>query len=241
MSTTTNALASPAAICPSGQNVSTPFLLAKQSFDAQVGQAIAQKANWQRIALALTVAVVALAGTTVFLAKNVTVKAYVVEVAETGQIRTVGILPQTWQGQNLAPLEFVVRQWLIWTRSISTDPVVFAQHWDQAKDFMTQACWMRLREHIQTQHTRMERGETAQVTFGSLLPVSGHARSFAVEWKEDWYTQQGLLDHSTQWHAILKIAIMPPTDIANIKDLRNTLGIFIEEVQWTERVTDRKG
>jgi type IV secretion system protein TrbF len=235
----TGALTAPAEIAPSGQHISTPFLRARQEWDDRTGTLLSQKANWQRATAALTVAVVVLALAVAFVANKVTVKAYVVEVADTGQVRTIGILPHEWQGQHLAPVEFVVRQWLIWARTISTDPVVFAQHWEEARDFMTQKCWAMLSAHIRSQEERMTRGETVQVKFGNMLPVAGHARSFEVEWHERSYNQQGYEVSNQQWKAILKIAIFPPQEVSTTKEFRNPLGVFIEEVQWSERVTGR--
>jgi type IV secretory pathway TrbF-like protein len=229
------ALTAPAEIAPAGQQLRTPFLRARQAWDDRTGALLVQKANWQRATVALTVAVVVLCLAVAFLAGKVTVKAYVVEVAETGQIRSVGILPQAWTGQHLAPVEFVVRQWLLWTRTISTDPVVFAQHWEAARDFMTHKGWAMLTGHLRAQHTRMQRGETVQIQFGTMLPVAGHARSFEVEWREQAFNQQGYQLADTSWKAILKIAIFPPTDLATLKEMRNPLGIFVEEVQWAER------
>lgn len=240
MRTKHSGLTAPAEIAPAGQPLVTPFLRARQEWDARTGALLAQKANWQRATALLALAVIVLAVAVALVANNVTVKAYVVEVAETGQVRTVGILPHQWQGQNLAPVEFLVRQWLIWVRSLSTDPVVFAQQWEQAKDFMTSRCWAMLGEHIRHQQDRLNQGETAQIKFGNMLPVAGHARSFAVEWEERTYGQQGYELSHNQWKAILKIAIYPPTDISTLKELRNPLGVFIEEVQWSERVTERR-
>jgi type IV secretory pathway TrbF-like protein len=73
-----------------------------------------------------------------------------------------------------------------------------------------------------------------------MLPVAGHARSFEVEWEERAYNQQGYQTADQNWKAILKIAVLPPQDIQNLRELRNPLGIFIEEVQWSERVTERR-
>jgi type IV secretion system protein VirB5 len=230
-----SALVPPAEIAPSGQQLATPFLRAKGEWDARTGALLAQKANWQRATVALTLAVLVLSVTVILLAGRVTVKAYVVEVAETGQIRSVGILPQEWQGQHTAPVEFVVRQWLGWVRTISTDPVVFAQHWTQTREFMTHKGWALLTEHVRQQHDRMQRGETVQIRFGTMLPVAGHARSFEVEWEERSFNQQGYLMQAAQMKGILKIALYPPQEVKSLQDMHNPLGIFIEEVQWAER------
>lgn len=237
------ALTPPAEIAPSGQDIRTPFLRARQEWDERIGTAVVQKSNWQRLAVALTLAVVILCLAVAFLAGRVTVLPYVVEVGETGEIRSVGILPQQWQGQHTAPLEFVVRQWLVWVRTISSDPVVFAQNWEAARDFLSQKGWALLSDHVRQQHERMKRGETVQIKFGHMLPIAGHARSFEVEWDERAFSQQGYAipeSHHT-WRAILKIAVYPPKDVQALKEMRNPLGIFIEEVHWTERAREKGG
>lgn len=230
-----NTLTAPAEIAPSGQEITTPFLRARQEWDERTGTLLQQKANWQRATAGLTLAVVVLAGVVAWLAGRVTVLPYIVEVAETGQIRTVGVLPQEWSGQDLAPVEFIVRQWLIWVRTLSTDPVVFGQNLEMARAFMTHKGWALLTEHTRQQYERQKRGETAQIKFGNMLPIAGHARSFEVEWEEKSYNQQGYEMAQQRWKAILKIAIFPPKEIKGLKEIRNPLGVFIEEVHWAER------
>ncbi len=230
-----NTLAAPAEIAPSGQQIATPFLRARQEWDERTGTLLKQKANWQRATGGLTLAVLVLTIVVAWLAGRVKVLPYIVEVAETGQIRTVGMLPQEWSGQDLAPVEFVVRQWLIWTRTLSTDPVVFAQHLEMTRDFMTHKGLALLADHFRQHYERQKRGETAQIKFGNMLPIAGHARSFEVEWEEKSYNQQGYEMANHQWHAILKIAIFPPKDVKSLKEMRNPLGVFIEEVHWAER------
>ena len=240
MRTKHTGLTAPAEIAPAGQQLVTPFLRARQEWDERTGAILAQKANWQRATALLALAVMVLAGAVIMVAQQVTVKAYVVEVAETGQVRTVGILPHEWQGQHLAPVEFLVRQWLLWVRTLSTDPVVFSQNWEQARDFMTAKCSAMLGEYIRQQQERLTQGETVQIKFGNMLPVAGHARSFAVEWEERTYGQQGYELSHQQWKGIFKIAIFPPKEVSALKELRNPLGVFIEEVQWSERVTEKR-
>jgi type IV secretory pathway TrbF-like protein len=137
-------------------------------------------------------------------------------------------------------VEFVVRQWLLWVRTISTDPVVFAQHLEQAKDFMTHKGWTLMTAHLRAQQDRLNKGETVQITFGTMLPVAGHARSFEVEWHEVAYNNAGYAIANTQWKAILKIAVYPQHDLTSLKEMRNPLGVFIEEVHWGERVRERR-
>jgi type IV secretory pathway TrbF-like protein len=70
-----SALVAPAEIAPSGQQLDTPFLRARGEWDARTGALIAQKANWQRATVALTLAVLVLTCTVMVLAGRVTITA----------------------------------------------------------------------------------------------------------------------------------------------------------------------
>jgi type IV secretion system protein TrbF len=230
-----NGFAPPAEMAPSGQDLLSPFLRAKQEWDKRTGTVLKQKANWQRYAGVLTLAVLVLGISNAWLAGRVTVLPYIVEVAETGQIRTVGMLPRAWDGQHGAPLEFVVREWLRWTRTLSSDPVVLGQNLEQAHGFMTATGWTELAGHFQQLKAQQARGETVEIIFGNMIPLPGDPRAFELEWREETFTQQGTVLTNQPWKATMSIAIFPPTDASSLQQMRNPLGIFVREVHWGPR------
>ena len=231
----TNGMVPAAEICPSGQALETPFLRAKQAWDEREGAILHQKANWQRCALAAMTLCLMLGGVVVYLAGNVTVLPYVVEVAESGQIRTVGILPQVWRGHDTHHLAFVTKEWLQWVRQIPSDQVAFVRNWEKAHQFMTRKARTTLEPFLKDQYVRQQRGETVEITPGAFLQVAGHAQSYQVEWEERVYDASGQVQRRTTWLALLHIVVYPPQVVQDAPAMHNPLGIFLESVQWAER------
>lgn len=231
----TNGMVPAAEICPSGQELEIPFLRAKQAWDEREGAILHQKANWQRYALAAMLLCLMLGGVVVYLAGNVTVLPYVVEVAESGQIRTVGILPQVWRGHDTHHLAFVTREWLQWVRQIPSDQVAFVRQWEKAHQFMTRKARTTLEPFLKDQYARQQRGETVEITPGAFLPIAGHAQSYQVEWEERVYDPSGQVQSKTTWLALLHIVVYPPQVVQDAPAMHNPLGIFLESVQWAER------
>lgn len=195
--------------------------------------------NWQRLTGVLSLAVLLCVGVIAYLANKVLVLPYVVEVAESGQIRTVGLLPQPWRGETQAPVEAVVRQWLTDVRAITTDPVVFAQRWEDARQFMSPRGQQMLVPHIKEQYRLMQDGVAVQITFGQMLPIPGYERAYRVEWEERRFGAQGLETAKQSLQALLKIVIVPPANLRQVFKQQtgaplpvNPLGIFIDEVNW---------
>jgi type IV secretory pathway TrbF-like protein len=188
-----------------------------------------------RANVALCGVVLVLAGLLVHTRHNTKVLAYVVEVAETGQVRSVGILPHVWKGDNPAVVHFFVREWLGWVRNLPTDSVVIHRQWEKAKDTMTKAAWQRVQPYLQTQSERHARKEVVQIEFGTITAIAGHAQSYDVEWRETSYGQDGSQLSAAPWKASVKVVIYPPTALKDGAEFRNPLGMFVDDVQWNER------
>lgn len=230
----------PAEIAPNGHSIETPFLLAQQLWDTRTGAVVAQRRTWQRTALAAIGAVVVLSGALAYTVGTKTIVPYVVEVGETGQVRNVGMLPTPWNGQHTAPVEFVVREWLQWVRTVSTDPVMLSHNWTRARQFMTVSGFQTLKSHFEEQKARLDRRETVSIEFSHMLAVPGKTRTFEAEWIETTYNAMGNVISTVEMKALLAIAVFPPTDLQRLKELQNPLGIFVESPQFAERIKPGK-
>lgn len=241
-------LTAPAEIAPSGQELRTPFLWdgfrkAKKIWDDRIGTPVVQKSNWQRLAGAEAIIILVLVLVVVFRPERTVYYPYIVHVDKvTGEIRNVGLLPRQAQTPTQAMVEDVVRRVVFWVRSLPDSEIVWGQNMQEAKNYMTTPAYKMLGPFITQQKTRFAQGEVVQVTFGNMVAIAGHAGSYEVEWQEQSFSRQGMASPAINWHATVSIAVIPPKviDPNKIQDLRNPVGIFIQDFHPAARGGEKK-
>jgi len=228
-----NGLTPPAAIQPGGTVTGNPFDDHIQGVRDEVRQLQRRVMNWQRANGVLSLIALALTGVVVYLAGNVKVFPYVVEVAQTGQVRTVGLLPQTWRGQTPAVIAQMVRDWLYRMRRVGTDPVIQTEQLLGANAFMSSAAIAVAKPFVQERFDLQKKEWTTQIDIGTLLPLTSDFHAVEVEWRERTFNRQGAPVSDEHWKAIITVAIYNPQELKNPREMRNPLGLFITDFSWT--------
>jgi type IV secretion system protein VirB5 len=83
-------------------------------------------------------------------------------------------------------------------------------------------------------HDPFERAKTegVGVQIITVMPIS--EKTWQVQWKETIHSSKGALIHSAEYQANLTIVLDPPTKEATL--LRNPMGIYITNYEWSERI-----
>src|SRR5712691_3071268 len=232
-------LAKPAAMFPSGQDLKTPFVIdydgVKRDFKDREGKLEKRLHNWQRangaLLLLLGIAVVGY----VIAPPKVKYLPYIVETAQTGQVRTVGILPQAWQGQTTPPIEQALKDWLYRMRRVGTDQVLLGEQWQAAGAFMTTKVLQMAKGHFEAQVEKVKKNLTTQIEIRSLLPVTQDWHAVEMEWTEKTYSQNGMLMTTEPWKVIVNVGLYPVTEVTTGQQIKNPLGIFVTDYAWTKK------
>ncbi len=222
----------PAAVHPNGQTVHNPFEDTGRVMRDEHRRLQRRLVNWQRANGLMGLAIVALSGVIVYLAGNIKVFTYVVEVAERGQVRNVGILPQTWRGQTPAVIEQMIRDWLYRMRRVGTDPVIQTEQLFGANAFMTSAAIAIAKPFVQERFELQKKEWTTQIDIGTLLPLTSDFHAVEVEWRERTFNRQGTQVNDEKWKAIINVAIMEMKELKTPREMRNPLGIFVTDYSW---------
>lgn len=200
---------------------------------------LTEKARWQWIALSASgISVVMGLALSVALLKPQRLEPRIVRVDALGQLSTP-LAPHELPPATAPQLEYAITRWLLHTRSISSDPVVFRRNWDEVGAFSTVPLMANLRDFQDEQTTRMLRdGHRVQVTVKSVIPVPNSQRSYQVEWKEQAYDRSNkpLASWSRHWQGIIEMIdwreatqkrqaekLLPPQQ----EEMRNPLGLFV--------------
>ncbi len=98
----------------------------------------------------------------------------------------------------------------------------------------TDPAFVNLNDYL-AKHDPFERAKSEGVTveIGSVIPVTD--KTWGVQWKETTHSGKGEPISNLEYQANLTIAINPPTSEALL--LRNPMGIYIKNFDWSERLT----
>ena len=218
--------------------LANPYVEGKPATDEREGQLLLSVGNWQKLSLLLALGLGVSIASNYRLAGRVQVQTrpYVIEVAESGQVRTVGILPQTpWQAPTEATIAFVVKFWLLHIRTVGDSQVLLGQAWEDALAFTDPKLQPWVREQIKERHERWKRKEVVQITGGPVvLPIAKQARAYKAAWEETTYSVAGEVQRRKKWEATLTVRVRPPETMEEMREWRNGLGILLTEIHWVE-------
>ena len=162
---------------------------------------------------------------------------WVIEVAETGQVRTVGLLPQQpYEMPGNPALVFVIRHWLWHCRTVGDSKVLLGQAWESCLAFTHDKVQPWVREHIAERYQQFQKHRTIQITKPEVLPLAVDGRVFKATWEEVTYNQSGEVARRGKWEATVTLRVSPPPTLQKAQEWKNDLGILVAEVHWLELV-----
>ena len=206
----------------------TPYQKAAQVWDDRMGSARVQARNWRLMAFGCLALTGGFAGALVWQSTQGTVVPYVVEVDELGQAQAVAPAIADYNPTD-PQIAFHLARFIEHVRQVPADPIVLRQNWLSAYDFTTDRGALALNDYARVNDPFARLGETQiSVEVSSVIRASDN--SFRVAWIERRY-QNGQLDATDRWTAILTIAIQPPRDAGGLRT--NPLGIFVHAINWS--------
>jgi type IV secretory pathway TrbF-like protein len=209
----------------------TPYQAAQQVWDARLGSARVQAANWRLMAFGLLgVAVIALSGV-IWLSARSTVKPWIVEVDRDGAARAVAPATENYHPSD-AQIAYHLEHFIKNVRAIPLDPIILREQWLQAYDYATDKAAMTLSDYARVNNPFSHVGHVSVAVEVSSV-VRASPSSFQVRWLERHYSD-GALTSTEHWTAILSIVVTPPTDALRLR--KNPLGIYVDTIDWSREL-----
>jgi type IV secretory pathway TrbF-like protein len=209
----------------------TPYQAAQQQWDARIGSSRVQAKNWRLMALGLLILTLVMAGGLLWLSTRSIVTPYVVEVDTQGSVRAVGPAMEAYRPTD-AQIDYHLSRFLRNVRSIPIDPIVLRDDWLEAYDYATDRAAMVLNDYARIKDPFANVGRTS-VAIEVTSVVRASENSFQLRWIERTY-QNGSLNATERWTAILTIVLQPPKDVARIR--KNPLGIYVDSLDWSREL-----
>jgi type IV secretory pathway TrbF-like protein len=221
---------------PDGE-ADTPYMRARQEWDARMGSVVVQAKNWRQATFAsLGLVLVALVGA-VYLGAQPKVIPHVIEVDQLGNAVYRGPVGQTaaHYSPSEATLRYHLRRFIDDTRTISGDPVVLKRNWLDAYAMVTRNGGNMLTAFVQKPENepfRRSQEERVSVEVFSLVAVS--ADTWQIDWKEKRWDKNGNAMGDVVWRGMLRVVIQVPKSEEAM--VRNPIGIYVDEFHW-DKVT----
>jgi type IV secretory pathway TrbF-like protein len=131
-------------------------------------------------------------------------------------------------------------------RRAGYDEKMYGDQWADAKTFLTKKTTTMMVPLINERLGWIRKGGTVDVQITSYLPIAGQdGKLVQVEWTETHVEKNGTLKQPggiQYWKATFKVYVVEedPTTKTDPKDLKNPLGIFVQDYTWEEKDKEKK-
>jgi type IV secretory pathway TrbF-like protein len=126
-------------------------------------------------------------------------------------------------------------------RKAGYDEKMYGDQWKEAKAFLTKKTTAMMVPLVNERLLWIRKGGTVDMQVTSYLPIAGQeGKVVQVEWTETHVEKNGTLkqpDGRQDWKGTFKLYVVEadPTTKTDPKDLKNPLGIFVQDYTWEQK------
>lgn len=210
-----------------------PAISAKITWDEREGQIIVQNYHLRMIIVGLLIVAVVLAVGFIVQSLKSTVVPYIVEVDHmTGEVKNVGKVQEQTEAPSDSVVKYFLRQFVINTREIPLDPVVFKKRRLTAYAFLTKNAAAKMTAQVQSEDPASYFGKkTVQVNIISVLAIDG-GNSYQVRWNEEEFAMGSGQKTVIPMSGVFTVTHIPSKDEETTSV--NPFGIYFSDFNWTK-------
>ena len=215
-----------------------PYLSARKEYSDRYGSAVKDAARWRQISILMVMLCIAFGVAMMWLASQNKVVPYIVQVDKHGYAVTI----KSAQEGSVADTRVVVAAlggFFVNFKTVVTDVASQRRMLNDVYSYLAKnssaetAVSQYYKEHNPFVATQDKREYTVQVEIRSIVRSGGDDKSWQILWTEE-QVDQGAVIESTEWRAIVSVAISPVRELAEV--LKNPLGIYITEINMAQDI-----
>ena len=215
-----------------------PYLSARKEYSDRYGSAVKDAARWRQISILMVMLCIAFGVAMMWLASQNKVVPYIVQVDKHGYAVTI----KSAQEGSVADTRVVVAAlggFFVNFKTVVTDVASQRRMLNDVYSYLAKnssaetAVSQYYKEHNPFVATQDKREYTIQVEIRSIVRSGGDDKSWQILWTEE-KVDQGAVIESTEWRAIVSVAISPVRELAEV--LKNPLGIYITEINMAQDI-----
>ena len=215
-----------------------PYLSARKEYSDRYGSAVKDAARWRQISILMVMLCIAFGVAMMWLASQNKVVPYIVQGDKHGYAVTI----KSAQEGSIADTRVVVAAlggFFVNFKTVVTDVASQRRMLNDVYSYLAKnssaetAVSQYYKEHNPFVATQDKREYTVQVEIRSIVRSGGDDKSWQILWTEE-KVDQGAVIESTEWRAIVSVAISPVRELAEV--LKNPLGIYITEINMAQDI-----
>jgi len=215
-----------------------PYLSARKEYSDRYGSAVKDATRWRQISILMVMLCIAFGVAMMWLASQNKVVPYIVQVDKHGYAVTI----KSAQEGSVADTRVVVAAlggFFVNFKTVVTDVASQRRMLNDVYSYLAKnssaetAVSQYYKEHNPFVATQDKREYTIQVEIRSIVRSGGDDKSWQILWTEE-KVDQGAIIESTEWRAIVSVAISPVRELAEV--LKNPLGIYITEINMAQDI-----
>lgn len=212
----------------------TPYMRARQEWDARMGNAVVQAQNWRRATFASLGVVFLSTFGLVYLGAQPKAVPHIIEVDRLGNAIYRGPAGQAAAAYTPsdAVLKYHLRRFVEDTRAISSDAAVLKRNWLDAYNLVTPKGANMLTAFVQEPgHAPFERAKEERVGVEVLALVRVSEDTWQIDWKETTSDRNGIqLGPPLEWRGMFRVLMQHTKDQQAME--RNPIGLYVDEFHW---------
>jgi type IV secretion system protein VirB5 len=211
-----------------------PCEYGRQIWDERDGSYIIQNYNLRRISLCLGVGLVIMTAGLVYESTKSTIEPWIIEVdSTTGEVRQAGAISEVKYTPDEKVITHFIGEFIVNTRSMPLDPVIFKNNWNKAYSFLTKNSAAKMSSMMKTDQMTADFGNrTVQVSITSILPIDGSNSSYQARWTEEIFVVSTGEKKSVPMTGTFTVTNIESKDKAAL--LANPLGMYFTDFNWVE-------
>lgn len=217
----------------------SPMDKERREWDEREGSKVIQASNWRKMAFSLLIICVALVGGIIYQSMKSQLVPYVVEVdKQTGQVLNAGVIKESNYTPQEAVIKYFVGKFLINSRSIPLDPVVYKEQLKTAYAYLTKDGAAKFDSEMKSTKTIDKFGhKTVQVNITSILPIddtnaADDGKHYQIHWQEEEFTIGSGDKVVTPMSGIVTVKTIKVDDPKTLDT--NPLGLYISDFNFSK-------
>lgn len=209
-----------------------PYNKAATEYDNIIGSAIIRAKNWRYCAyLSLTLSIILAVGLIAQSFKS-TVTPYVIEVdSTTGMARAIGPAKEGTYNPQDAEIKYFIKQFIMNTRTVPIDAVLFNKNWDNARALMRKNLAVKMNQMFETDTQMNSFGK--QTVLPTIVSINKATKdTYQVRWTEEVYDLSGGRKYIVPMTGLFTIELDQPRDEATLQ--ANPIGVYISDLNWSK-------
>ena len=210
-----------------------PYLSARREYGDRYGAAVNEAARWRQICFLLLLLCLAFGGMMIWLSSQNKVTPYVVQIDKQGY--TVAIKPASQASQtDTRVIIAALSQFITNFKSVYADKYAQRRMVNEVYNYLARgSAAENVVTHFYRDNNPLDAKRTIAVEVVSVLGIGADGHSWQVIWSEK-DVRNGVVRSTSEWRAILSIAISPLQDMTEI--MKNPLGIYVTELNMAQDI-----